>query len=75
MRFYNTLTKRKDEFVPLEEGKVRMYACGPTVYDFFHIGNARCFVATSSTAAMRLSSCRTSPTWTTRSSSAPTPRA
>ncbi|MGN1129468.1 MAG: cysteine--tRNA ligase, partial [Candidatus Flemingiibacterium sp.] len=44
MRFYNTLTKRKDEFVPLEEGKVRMYACGPTVYDFFHIGNARCFV-------------------------------
>lgn len=44
MRFYNTLTKRKDEFVPLEEGKVKMYACGPTVYNYFHIGNARCFV-------------------------------
>ena len=41
MRFYNTLTKRKEEFVPLEEGKVRMYVCGPTVYNFIHIGNAR----------------------------------
>ena len=45
MRFYNTLTKRKDEFTPIEPGKVRMYACGPTVYDFFHIGNARCFIS------------------------------
>ena len=44
MKFYNTLTKRKDEFIPLEAGKVKMYACGPTVYNFFHIGNARCFV-------------------------------
>lgn len=41
MRFYNTLTKKKEEFVPLEEGKVRMYVCGPTVYNFIHIGNAR----------------------------------
>lgn len=41
MKFYNTLTRQKDEFVPLEPGRVRMYACGPTVYDFMHIGNAR----------------------------------
>ena len=41
MRFYNTLTKKKEEFVPLEEGKVKMYVCGPTVYNFIHIGNAR----------------------------------
>ena len=44
LRVYNTLTRQKDEFVPLEEGKVRMYSCGPTVYDYFHIGNARAFV-------------------------------
>ncbi len=41
MKFYNTLTKSKDEFIPLEEGKVRMYVCGPTVYNLIHIGNAR----------------------------------
>ena len=41
MKIYNTLTKRKEEFVPLEEGKVKMYVCGPTVYNFIHIGNAR----------------------------------
>ena len=41
MQVYNTLTKKKEEFVPLEEGKVRMYVCGPTVYNFIHIGNAR----------------------------------
>lgn len=41
MKFYNTLTKKKEEFVPLEEGKVRMYVCGPTVYNYIHIGNAR----------------------------------
>ena len=41
MKFYNTLTKRKEEFIPLEEGKVKMYVCGPTVYNFIHIGNAR----------------------------------
>lgn len=41
MKLYNTLSKRKEEFVPLEDGKVRMYVCGPTVYNFIHIGNAR----------------------------------
>ena len=41
MKLFNTLTKRKEEFVPLEEGKVKMYVCGPTVYNFIHIGNAR----------------------------------
>ena len=41
MRIYNTLTQKKEEFIPLEEGKVRMYVCGPTVYNFIHIGNAR----------------------------------
>ena len=44
MKIYNTLTRRKEEFVPQEEGKVKMYVCGPTVYNFFHIGNARPFV-------------------------------
>lgn len=41
MKIYNTVTKRKEEFIPLEEGKVKMYVCGPTVYNFIHIGNAR----------------------------------
>ncbi len=41
MRIYNTLTQKKEEFIPLEEGKVRMYVCGPTVYNYIHIGNAR----------------------------------
>ena len=41
MKIYNTLTRKKDEFVPIEEGKVKMYACGPTVYNYIHIGNAR----------------------------------
>ncbi len=41
IRIYNTLSKKKEEFIPLEEGKVRMYVCGPTVYNFIHIGNAR----------------------------------
>ena len=41
MKLYNTLTKQKEEFIPLEEGKVKMYVCGPTVYNFIHIGNAR----------------------------------
>lgn len=44
MKLYNTLTKRKEEFVPLREGEVRMYSCGPTVYNYFHIGNARPFI-------------------------------
>ena len=41
MKIYNTMSKRKEEFVPLEEGKVKMYVCGPTVYNFIHIANAR----------------------------------
>ena len=41
MKIYNTLTKQKEEFVPIEEGKVKIYACGPTVYNLIHIGNAR----------------------------------
>ncbi len=41
MKIFNTETKRKEEFVPIEPGKVRMYVCGPTVYNFIHIGNAR----------------------------------
>jgi len=41
MKIYNTLSKRKEEFVPLQEGKVKMYVCGPTVYNLIHIGNAR----------------------------------
>ena len=44
MKFYNTQAREKQEFIPLTEGEVKMYACGPTVYNFFHIGNARCFV-------------------------------
>ena len=45
MKIYNTMSKRKEEFIPLEEGKVKMYVCGPTVYNFIHIGNARPMIA------------------------------
>ncbi len=41
LQIYNTLTRSKEEFVPMEPGKVKMYVCGPTVYDYIHIGNAR----------------------------------
>src|SRR5690606_11267062 len=41
IKIYNTLTRKKEEFVPIEEGKVKMYVCGPTVYNYIHIGNAR----------------------------------
>ncbi len=44
IRIFNDLTRQKEEFVPLEPGKVRFYNCGPTVYDYFHIGNGRNFV-------------------------------
>ena len=44
MKVYNTLTRQKEEFVPQQEGKVKMYVCGPTVYDYIHIGNARPYV-------------------------------
>src|SRR5262245_62512757 len=41
LRLYNTLTRTKEDFVPIDPSNVRMYVCGPTVYDFAHIGNAR----------------------------------
>ena len=41
MRVFNTMTRQKEELIPIEEGKIRLYACGPTVYNFIHIGNAR----------------------------------
>ncbi len=44
MKIYNTMTRYKEEFVPIEPGKVKMYACGPTVYNYFHLGNARPFI-------------------------------
>ena len=44
MKIYNTLTRKKEEFKPIKEGEVSIYVCGPTVYNFFHIGNARPFV-------------------------------
>ena len=44
MKVYNTLTRKKEEFVPVDEKEIRIYVCGPTVYNYFHIGNARPFV-------------------------------
>lgn len=44
MKIYNTLTNKKEEFVPIEKDKVKIYSCGPTVYDYFHLGNARPFI-------------------------------
>ncbi|WP_129599422.1 cysteine--tRNA ligase [Anaerophilus nitritogenes] len=44
MKIYNTLTRKKEEFIPIDEKEVKIYACGPTVYNYFHIGNARPFV-------------------------------
>lgn len=44
MRIYNTLTRRKQEFVPIDTNEIKIYSCGPTVYDYFHIGNARPFI-------------------------------
>ena len=41
MKFYNTMDKKKEEFVPIDPGEVKMYVCGPTVYNLIHIGNAR----------------------------------
>jgi len=45
LKVYNTLTRKKEEFVPRDKRKVSMYVCGPTVYNYIHIGNARCYVA------------------------------
>jgi len=44
LKIYNTMTRHKEDFVPLQEGKVTMYSCGPTVYNYFHLGNARAFL-------------------------------
>ena len=44
LKIYNVLTREKEEFVPLEEGRVNMYVCGPTVYDYPHIGHAKTYV-------------------------------
>jgi cysteinyl-tRNA synthetase len=44
MKIFNSMTRTKEEFIPLKAGEVNMYVCGPTVYDFFHIGNARTFI-------------------------------
>ena len=44
IRFYNTITRQKEAFESLETGKVKMYTCGPTVYDYAHIGNYRTFI-------------------------------
>ncbi len=44
MKIYNTMTREKQEFIPITPGEVKMYSCGPTVYDYFHIGNARPFI-------------------------------
>ena len=45
MKLFNTMTRKKEEFVPLEEGKVKMYVCGPTVYNLIHIGNGNFLVS------------------------------
>ena len=44
LRFYNSLSKMKEDFIPIEKGKVKIYTCGPTVYDYAHIGNFRTFL-------------------------------
>ena len=44
LQIYNTLSKTKEDFQPLDQNKVRMFVCGPTVYDYIHVGNARTFV-------------------------------
>lgn len=44
MKIFNTMTRKKEEFVPIDKNEVKMYSCGPTVYDYFHIGNARPFI-------------------------------
>ncbi|MDP3832170.1 MAG: cysteine--tRNA ligase, partial [Ignavibacteriaceae bacterium] len=44
LNIYNTLKRKKEEFVPLDKSNVKMYVCGPTVYDYFHLGNARSFI-------------------------------
>ena len=45
IRVYNTLSRKKEEFIPRDKGKISVYICGPTVYNYIHIGNARCYIA------------------------------
>ena len=73
MQIFNTLTRQKEEFVPQVPGEYRIYVCGPTVYNYIHIGNARSSFSTPcavtlSTAATRSSMSPTSPTSMTSSS-------
>ncbi len=79
LRLYDTLTREKRVFRPLDPARVRMYVCGPTVYDFAHIGNARPVIvfdvlfrllAAYLRAPSTSLTCATSPTWTTRSTRA-----
>ena len=74
MQIFNTLTRQKEEFVPQVPGEYRIYVCGPTVYNYIHIGNARPLIVFDtlrrylSTAATRSSTSPTSPTSTISSS-------
>ena len=78
LAIYNTLTRRKEPFVPLVPGKAGLYVCGPTVYDYIHVGNARTFTVFDLVVRWLRASglrghatCATSRTSTTRSWSAP----
>ncbi len=79
LRLYNTLTRGKEAFVPLDPSNVRMYVCGPTVYDYAHIGNARPVIVFDVLfrllrhlyGAEHVTMCATSPTSTTRSTPGP----
>ena len=81
MRIYNSATHKKEEFQPIESGKVRMYVCGPTVYDNIHIGNARTFISFDVIRRWLIASgyevtfARTSPMSMTRSSRKQTKKA
>ena len=66
MKIYNTMTRKKEEFVPIRENKVGIYVCGPTVYDYIHIGNARPMIVFDTLRRYLLY--RTSRMWMTRSS-------
>ena len=80
MKIFNTLTREKEEFKPITEGEVKIYACGPTVYNYIHIGNAApsvsltCSEDISNTGVTRSLSFRISPTLTIKLSRRPTKR-
>ena len=79
LRLYNTLTRRKEDFAPIDPRAVRLYVCGPTVYDFAHIGNARPVIVFDVLFRLlrhlygdeHVTTRATSPTSTTRSTRAP----